>query len=57
MTIKSARMHLCNYLIAVVEAVESFIDEDLATAIANKVFTAESNSSTPANKKSKSWMP
>lgn len=55
--VKSARMHLCHYLIAVVEAVESFIEEDLPIAISKKVLTGDATSGSPSNKQSKLLMP
>jgi hypothetical protein len=53
MTIKSARIHICHYLIAVVEAVDSYITEEVSVAIKKKVLF-DNTVSSPTNKQSKS---
>ncbi len=47
-----ARLHLCNYLIVVLEALENYIEEDVANALNKKVMTNVVVSS-PSSKPSK----
>lgn len=47
-----ARMHLCNYLIVVLEALENYIEEDVANALTKKIMTNVVLSS-PSSKPSK----
>ena len=50
--IKSARMHLCHYLLIVAEVVEAYIEEEVSKGLATKIFTDLGAGSTTTKAKS-----
>jgi hypothetical protein len=46
-------MHICSYLIVVIEAMEIYLEEDVTNALAKKVLTGMVAINSPTNKASK----
>lgn len=50
--VKSARMHLCHYLLIVAEAVEAYLEEEVSKGLATKIFADPGAASTSTKAKS-----